>query len=216
MAWSSGKDSALALHVLRAAGRYEVAALLTTVTAGYDRVSMHGVRRELLERQAAAIGLSLDVVSIPQDCSDELYRARMRAAMEKHRAAGVAAVAFGDLFLEDVRAYRLANLAPLGLEAVFPLWGRNTAELAEEFIAAGFRAVVTCVDTRAIAAAFAGREFDRQFLADLPADADPCGEKGEFHSFAYAGPIFRAPLAIRVGAKVLRDGRFQFCDVLPA
>ncbi len=215
LAWSGGKDSALALYVLRQRADVRVAALLTTVTEGYDRVSMHGVRRALLERQAAALGLPLHVVTIPQQASMESYGARMEAALRAWQARGVNACAFGDLFLEDVRAYREANLARIGMKAIFPLWGRDTQELAAWFLALGFRAVVTCVDARRLDPALAGREIDADFLAQLPPHVDPCGENGEFHSFVCAGPIFRQPVPCLRGEVVARDTHFYFCDLLP-
>ncbi|MEW6441965.1 MAG: diphthine--ammonia ligase [bacterium] len=216
LSWSGGKDSALCLHAIRQAGRYEVAALLTTVTEGYQRVSMHGVREELLEDQAASLGVPLDKVPIPMNGSNEEYEGRMKTVLEKWLAAGVARVAFGDIFLEDLRKYREDNLAKLSMQAHFPLWKKDTAELARQFIRLGFRAVVTCVDCRALDRSFAGREIDERFLADLPAGADPCGENGEFHSFVWDGPLFRRPVRLERGQAVLRDERFCFCDLLPA
>ena len=215
MAWSSGKDSAMALHALRQDGQAEVAALLTTVTEDYGRVSMHGVRRELLEAQAQSTGLPLEVVHIPAGCDDATYERRMAAALLRHREAGVGAVAFGDIFLADLRRYREERLAQVGMEAVFPIWRRDTGELARRFIADGFRAVVTCVDGQALDGRFAGRWYDASLLAELPAGVDPCGENGEFHTFACAGPVFRRPIACRLGRTVVRDGRFHFRDVLP-
>jgi len=215
MAWSSGKDGALALHEIRQGGEYEVAALLTTATEGYDRVSMHGVRRELLERQAESIGVPLAIVWIPRECSDEEYAARMRAALEEQAARGVSSVIFGDVFLEDVRQYREDSLAQVGMRAVFPLWQRDTAALARQLIDQGFRAITTCVDSEHLARSFVGREFGDAFLSDLPDGVDRCGENGEFHSFVYDGPIFREPVACTVGQIVLREERFWYCDVVP-
>jgi uncharacterized protein (TIGR00290 family) len=214
LCWSTGKDSAYALHVLRREGRYEVAGLLTTMTEGYDRVSMHGVRRELVLAQAAAAGLPLRIVWIPQNADNAVYEARMAEALAEFKSAGVGGIAFGDLFLEDLKKYREDKLASAGLAAIFPIWKRDTRELSRQMVADGFRAVLTCVDTQKLDARFAGREYDLDLLADLPAGVDPCGENGEFHSFCYAGPIFEQPLAIRRGEIVLRDGRFNFCDVL--
>lgn len=211
--WSGGKDSAMALAELLRAGECEIAALLTTVTEDYDRISMHGVRRALLEAQAASLGLPLHLVRIPAGCSNDLYEARMREAMEHFAAQGIRRVAFGDLFLGDVREYRERNLAKVGMEAIFPLWLRDTRELAQRFIADGFRAVLVCVDPRKLDAAFAGREYDASLLVALPAGVDPCGENGEFHSFVYDGPIFRQPVAITRGETVQRDG-FVFADLL--
>jgi uncharacterized protein (TIGR00290 family) len=214
LCWSSGKDSAYALHVLRREGRYEVVSLLTTMTEGYDRVSMHGVRRELVLAQAAAAGLPLRIVWIPQQADNAIYEARMAEALAEFKSAGVGSIAFGDLFLEDLKKYREDKLAAAGMTAVFPIWKRDTRELARQMVAEGFRAVLTCVDTQKLDARFAGREYDLDLLADLPAGVDPCGENGEFHSFCCAGPIFSHPLDIRRGEVVLRDGRFNFCDVL--
>jgi uncharacterized protein (TIGR00290 family) len=215
MSWSSGKDSALALHSLLHDPRFAVRALLVTVTEGYDRVSMHGVRRELLDRQARALNLPVVRVDIPQDCSNEMYEARMSAALSDPRIADVDHYAFGDLFLEDVRAYREERLGAIHKQCLFPLWGSDTATLAREFIAAGFRALVVCVDTRTLDPAFAGRCFDQDFLRDIPNAVDPCGERGEFHTFVFDGPIFSSPLAIARGEVVVREG-FAFCDVMPA
>jgi uncharacterized protein (TIGR00290 family) len=214
--WSSGKDSALALNEVLKSGAYEVAALLTTVTEDYGRVSMHGVRKELLDRQAHAIGLPLEIVLITKSATNEDYEGGMRAALEKHKSAGVTAVATGDIFLEDLRDYREKNLAAIGMKAVFPIWKKDTAALARYFIKSGFKAVVTCVDTEKLGAEFAGREFDARFVSDLPPCVDPCGENGEFHSFAFAGPIFKVPVLFEKGDTVLRDNRFCFCDLIPA
>jgi uncharacterized protein (TIGR00290 family) len=210
--WSSGKDSAWALHALRAAG-VPVAALAVTVNRAFERVAMHAVRRELVERQAEAAGLPLRVVEIPHPCSNDEYEAAFRAAVEAARGEGVRAMAFGDLFLADVRAYRERLLAGTGVEPLFPLWGRDTAELARAMLAGGLRAVLTCVDPKQLPASFAGRAFDLELLAALPASVDPCGERGEFHTFATDGPMFVRPVAVRVGERVERDG-FVFADLL--
>lgn len=214
LCWSSGKDSAYALHVLRQEGRYEVVSLLTTMTEGYDRVSMHGVRRELVLAQAEAAGLPLRIVWIPQQADNALYEARMAEALAEFESAGVGSIAFGDLFLEDLKKYRQDKLAAAGMAAVFPIWKRDTHQLARQMVAEGFRAVITCVDTEKLDARFAGLDYDLDLLADLPAGVDPCGENGEFHSFCWAGPIYSNPLDIRRGEVVLRDERFNFCDVL--
>jgi uncharacterized protein (TIGR00290 family) len=215
MCWSSGKDSAYAVHVLRSRAEYQLAGLLTTVTKDFDRVSMHGVRRELLERQAKALELPLVVVEIPSPCSNEVYEAEMAKAIDSALDAGVSAMAFGDLFLEDVRAYRERMLARVKLKPVFPLWGRPTHLLAREMIKEGVDATLTCVDPRVLPASFAGRRFDEALLKDLPSGADPCAERGEFHTFCSGGPMFRAPIPIQVGDTLERDG-FIFADVLPA
>jgi len=212
LSWSGGKDSSLALHALRQTPGVEVAGLLTTVTEDYDRISMHGVRRTLLEQQTEAAGLPLHVVSIPRECPNEVYEERMTAVLTGIREAGIRRVAFGDLFLEDIRAYRESRLTGFGMEALFPLWGRDTAELARDFIRLGFEAVLVCVDTEALAPAFAGRSFDEDLLRDLPPGVDPCGENGEFHTFVHAGPVFRAPVPCRRGP-VEDRGRFHFCDL---
>jgi uncharacterized protein (TIGR00290 family) len=212
--WSGGKDSAMALHALHTARECRVTALLTTITEDYDRISMHGVRRELLERQAESLGLPLHPVLIPPQCINATYEARMKEALSLHFARGVRRVAFGDIFLEDLRVYREKNLAQVGMQAVFPIWKRDTRELAREFVRQGFRAVAVCVDPRVLDASFAGRELGASFFADLPSGVDPCGENGEFHTYVFDGPIFKTPIACRVGEKVVRDG-FCFCDLLP-
>ena len=214
LAWSSGKDSAWSLHLLRQRPDVEVVGLLTTVNRVHDRVAMHAVRTALLEAQARAAGLPLFVVPIPSPCSNVEYEEAMGAAIERACAAGVRGVAFGDLFLEDVRRYRERQMAPTGLELLFPLWQRPTAALAREMIAGGLRATLTCVDPRVLPASFAGRPFDASLLADLPPGVDPCGEKGEFHTFAWDGPMFREPVRVRAGEVVERDG-FVFADLLP-
>ena len=215
LAWSSGKDSAFSLHVLRGMEDVEVVALLTTVDETDDRVAMHAVRRTLLEAQAEAAGLPLLIVRIPQACTNDVYEAAMGRALEDAKGRGVSGVAFGDLFLEDIRRYREERMAGTGLRLVFPLWGRPTAALAEEMLDAGLRARVTCVDPRVLPASFAGRELDRLFLADLPPGVDPCGENGEFHTFAWDGPMFGHPVPVRGGEVVSRDG-FVFADLIPA
>lgn len=212
--WSGGKDSAMALHALREANACRITALLTTITGEYDRISMHGVRRVLLERQAESIGLPLHPVLIPPQCINATYEQRMREALEEHFARGVRTVAFGDIFLEDLRAYREKNLERVAMRAIFPIWKRSTRKLAREFVRQGFRAIAVCVDPRVLDASFAGRELDASFFADLPPGVDACGENGEFHTFVFDGPIFKQPVACRAGEKVMRDG-FYFCDLLP-
>ena len=212
LAWSSGKDSAFTLHVLRSQG-VAVVGLLTTINDAFDRVAMHAVRLELLRAQADAVGLPLLEVRIPWPCPNEAYEAAMAAALDAARGRGVTAVAFGDLFLEDVRRYREEKLAPTGLAPLFPLWGRPTRALAEEMVALGQKAVLTCVDPRVAPRELAGRAFDNALLAELPASVDPCGERGEFHSFAWDGPAFRRPVPVRVGEIVERDG-FVFADLV--
>jgi uncharacterized protein (TIGR00290 family) len=212
--WSGGKDSAIALHALQSARGYRVTALLTTVTGEYDRISMHGVRRVLLERQAESIGLPLHAVQIPPQCINAIYEAQMKEALDQHLARGVQRVAFGDIFLEDLRVYRERNLAQLGMEALFPIWKRDTRELARHFLRLRFQAITVCVDPRVLDSSFAGRVLDETFFADLPPGVDPCGENGEFHTFVFDGPIFRTPVPYVVGETVVRDG-FCFCDLLP-
>lgn len=212
LSWSSGKDSAWALHVLEQRHPGCVKALLTTVNQTFDRVAMHAVRRTVLEAQARAAGLPVRFVNIPHPCSNDIYERQMRNAIERAVADGFTHVAFGDLFLEDVRQYRIERLKGSGLDPVFPLWGRPTAELAEEMIASGLRARVACVDTRSLDAAFVGAEFDRDLLEALPPHVDPCGERGEFHTCVYAGPMFRHPLHLAGGETVARD-RFVWMDL---
>jgi uncharacterized protein (TIGR00290 family) len=211
--WSGGKDSAMALHVLQQDPHVRVAALLTTVTEGYDRISMHGVRRELLQQQAQSIGLPLHEVFIPQQCVNSIYEARMEDALRMRLAEGIRRVAFGDIFLEDLRAYREKNLARIGMTALFPLWKRDTRELIVYFHAEGFRSIAVCVDSRVLDPSFAGRELDRAFFEELPPQVDWCGEQGEFHTFAFAGPIFKKAVRFQAGERAERDG-FVFCDLL--
>jgi len=215
MSWSSGKDSALALHVARQELGVDVVALLVTMNADVDRVAMHAVRRTLLDAQAQRLGLPLRIVEIPSPCPNDVYEAQMAAAIAEATGTGVDHVIFGDLFLADIRAYREQALAGSGIAPLFPLWQRPTDRLARTMLATGIRAVLTCVDPTQLSPAFAGRRFDDALLADLPPSADPCGERGEFHTFVYDGPGFSAPIDIDVGDVVERDG-FVFCDVRPA
>lgn len=212
LSWSSGKDSAWCLHELRRESRWEVAGLLVTLNERFGRVAMHAVREGLLEAQADAAGIPLWKIPIPYPCSNGEYEAAMAEAVRHARAEGLSAVAFGDLFLEDVRRYREERMAGTGLEPLFPLWGRPTAELARQMIAGGLRARLTCVDPRHLPPSFAGREFDAALLAELPPNVDPCGERGEFHTFAYDGPMFRRPIPISLVEVVERDG-FVFADL---
>ncbi len=211
LSWSSGKDSAWTLHLLRREPGIEVAGLLTTLNSEFQRVAMHGTRRSVLEAQAEAAQLPLWIVPLPWPCSNEVYEQRMSAACQRAVDEHIDAVAFGDLFLPDVRAYRETQLKPAGLEPLFPLWEISTAALAREMIAGGLRAKLSCVDTKQLAASFAGREFDASLLDDLPRETDPCGERGEFHTCVYDGPMFTAPLRLEAGEVVDRDG-FVFAD----
>jgi uncharacterized protein (TIGR00290 family) len=217
--WSGGKDSAMALHEIRRSDRYQIVALLTTVAEAYKRISHHGVREELLHCQAAAIGVPLDILYLPANsavpCTNAQFEALMERALAKYHAAGVRLVAHGDIFLEDLRAYRERNLARIGMQGVFPLWKQDTTQLMHTFIAAGFKAYLSCVDGAKLGATFAGRPIDLQLLRDLPVGVDPCGEYGEYHSFVHDGPIFRRPVPVRVGEVVLRDNRY-YADLLPA
>jgi len=215
LSWSGGKDSARALYEIQKANSRGVAALITTITEDYDRISMHGVRRALLEQQAEALGLPLKKVFIPKDSTNATYESRMRALLEEGRREGIDTVAFGDIFLEDLKLYREKNLAQIGMKAIFPIWKRDTQELAASFIQLGFKAVVVCVDTNVLDSSFAGRAIDKEFLQDLPANVDPCGENGEFHSFVYDGPNFQQKVGHALG-EVVRKDRFCFCDLLPA
>jgi uncharacterized protein (TIGR00290 family) len=212
--WSGGKDSALALHALLQQNDVRIVALLTTVTEGYDRISMHGVRRELLRRQAESLGLPLHEVFIPPKCGNPIYEARMEEALLSFYKQGIRRVAFGDIFLEDLRIYREKNLARVEMRALFPVWKRDTRDLVGEFQAAGFRAVAVCIDSKVLDPSFAGRELDASFFADLPPGVDPCGENGEFHTFVFDGPIFTRPIDFTLGEVVQRDS-FIFRDLLP-
>jgi len=214
MAWSSGKDAAWALHLTRQSGEMEIVGLLTTVSEAFGRVSMHGVRETLLEAQAAALGLPLHRVFVPTPCPDEVYGVLMRASLAQAAADGVSHIIFGDLFLEDVRAYREARLRDTGMTACFPLWLSDTTALAHQMIEDGLRAVVTCVDPRQAPRDIIGRAYDEELLASLPDSVDPCGENGEFHTFVWDGPMFARPIVVSVGETVERDG-FRFADILP-
>lgn len=215
MSWSSGKDSAYALYQAKKQGEVEVVGLLTTVTENFDRVSMHGVRRRLLKAQAKAANLPLVEVLIPSPCSNEIYLEKMKVALQQAKAEGVEVIIFGDLYLEDIRQYRLDLLKDFELQAYFPLWGKDTTALAHEMIGAGIGAHIACLDPRKLGAEFAGRLFNTALLEALPESVDPCGENGEFHTFVFAGPQFEAPIACEVGEVVERGG-FIFADILPA
>ncbi len=213
--WSGGKDSALALYEILGSGGGGIASLITTVTGEYDRVSMHGVRSSLLEMQADSLGLPLEKVMIPRNASNREYETSLSEALLRHKANGVDSVIYGDIFLEEIRAYREEQLGRLGLGCVFPIWGRDSLSLARTFIERGFKAVVVCVDSTLLGGEFAGREFDGDFIAGLPPGIDPCGENGEFHTFVYDGPVFSRRVGCEKGETVLRDGRFYYCDLVP-
>jgi uncharacterized protein (TIGR00290 family) len=215
-AWSGGKDSAMALHEVLANRQYQVVALLTTVTEDYDRISMHGVRRILLEQQVKSLGIPLEIVLISRQASNEEYETQMSQTLTKYKELGVASVVFGDIFLEDLREYREKNLARLEMKGVFPIWKRDTSELMRAFIVLDFKAVTVCVDTHMLDRRFAVRTIDRQFMYDFPKTADLCGENGEYHSFVYDGPIFKRAVSYTLGERVLRENRFYYCDLIPA
>jgi uncharacterized protein (TIGR00290 family) len=216
VAWSGGKDSALALYEVMNSGSYEVFELLTTVTKDYDRISIHGVRRALLEQQAKALRILLEEMFITKGASDAEYEGELLKTLKRHRNSGVFSIVFGDIFLADVRKYRKQILEKVGMNGIFPLWKKDTKDLARTFINLGFKAIITSVDSNVLGKSFAGREYDEKFLSDyLPANVDPCGENGEFHSFVYDGPIFRERVLFTKGESVLRDNRFYYCDLLP-
>jgi uncharacterized protein (TIGR00290 family) len=213
--WSGGKDSALALHTIKSDNDFEIAALLTTITADYERISMHGVRRTLLEKQAESMGIVLEEISISKKSSNEEYEGKMKDFLLRYKNNGVTSVVFGDIFLEDLKKYRENNLAQIGMKGIFPLWKQNSRLLAKKFINLKFKAIITCVDSKQLDGRFCGREYDDGFLSELPGNVDPCGENGEFHSFVYAGPIFKDDVPFTKGEIVVRDGQFYFCDLLP-
>lgn len=215
LSWSSGKDSAWALHMLRGMSDIEVVGLLTTVNELHQRVAIHAVRLELLERQAEALGLPLQIIDLPSPCTNSQYEAVMGKFVGESKQRGIECMAFGDLFLADIKEYRETKLAGTGITPLFPLWLAPTDRLAKEMISGGLRAVVTCVDPKQLPISFAGREFNQKFLADLPGGVDPCGERGEFHTFAFDGPMFARPVSVELGVVVERDG-FGYADLLPA
>lgn len=215
LSWSGGKDSSLALYELSKSKDFEIVSLLTTLTRDFDRISMHGVRRALLLRQAGMLGLPVEEVWIKKGAPNSEYESQMSAALSKHHSLGIRHVVFGDLFLEDIRRYREEKLSAMEMTGVFPLWKKDTRRLASFFIGQGFKALVCTVDPKALDPSFCGREFDRSFLSDLPGRVDPCGENGEFHTFVYAGPIFEKEIGVKKGEVVLRDGSY-FADIIPA
>lgn len=213
LSWSGGKDSTMSLYELMKQDKYDIT-LLSTITDKFERISMHGVREALIDKQAESLECHLEKVYISPDCTNEEYGKKMEEAMNKYKKLGVTKVAFGDLFLADIRKYREKNLKKAGMEAIFPLWGLNTKELANIFIDLNFKAILTCVDTKVLSGAFAGRFYDKKLLSDLAENIDPCGENGEFHSFVFDGPIFKEKINLTVGEKVLRNERFEFCDLI--
>ena len=215
LTWSAGKDSTLALYYLQNGFHYHIACLLTTITQDYDRISMHGVRSILLDKQVESLGLPLEKVFISKNSSNEKYETQMREKLLFYQHQGISSVAFGDLFLEDIRKYREQNLSKVNMKGVFPLWKKNSHELARQFIELGFKAVIICVDSQSLEKKFVGRYFDPQFLSDLPKNVDPCGENGEFHSFVFDGPIFKKSIRFKIGDIILREKRFYFCDLIP-
>ena len=212
--WSGGKDSAISLYEIQRSQKYEILALLTVITTDYDRVSLHGVPRILIEQQAKSLGLPIEEVFISKDSSNDEYESKMREILNRFKRAGVSSVVFGDVFLEEVRRYRENNLSQVGMKGVFPVWGRSTAELTESFVNLGFQAIVTFIDSKVLGEKFLGRVLDKHFLGELPSNVDPAGENGEFHSFVFDGPIFKERIGYTLGERVLRDS-FYFCDLLP-
>jgi len=212
--WSGGKDSALALHKILNNNKYEVINLITTVTEGYNRISMHGVSIELLEEQVKSIGIPLYKIVIPQQCSNEDYNNSMQKAMDFFLKQDINTVVFGDIFLEEIRNYRIKQLSQVGMKAIFPLWGEKTSEISNEFIEKGFKTIISCVDTRVLDHSFSGRIYDKYFMNDLPSTCDPCGENGEFHSFVYDGPIFSTKISIETGIKTLQNEFFYYTDIV--
>ena len=214
-AWNGGKDSTIALYELQKTHKYEISALLTTVTEDYDRISIHGVRCMLLEQQAKSLGIPLEKVYITKNTSKDEYEEKMKNKLMDYKNRGILSIGFGDIFLEDVRKYREKNLSKIGMKGIFPIWKRDTSKLAHTFIELGFKAIIICVDSNVLDKRFVGKIYDKQFLSELPSGVDLCGENGEFQSFVYDGPIFRERVTFTVGDIVLRDNRFYFCDLLP-
>ncbi|MEE9174771.1 MAG: diphthine--ammonia ligase [Thermodesulfobacteriota bacterium] len=215
ISWSGGKDSSLALYEIQKSRDYEVAALITTITSDYDRVSMHGLRTILLDEQASSLNIPLEKIFISKNASNDEYESRLKEVLLKYKQLGIRDVVFGDLFLEEIKKYREDLLGKIGMECVFPIWKRDTVKLAKKFIELGFKAITVCVDSNVLGKEFAGREFDEHFLDDLPKAIDPCGENGEFHTFVYDGPVFNTPISHELGEIVLKDERFYYCDILP-
>lgn len=213
--WSGGKDSAMALYELQKVKNHEISTLLTTITEDYSRISMHGVRKKLLEQQAKSLGYPLEQIMISKNASNEEYESQLKHVLKKYLKAGVSTVAFGDIFLDDLKKHREKKLAKIGMKAIFPIWKKDTKKLANKFIDLGFKTIITCVDSKILGKKFVGREFNQQFLAQLPYGVDLCGENGEFHSFVYDGPIFKKKILFKKGKIVLRNRRFYYCDLMP-
>lgn len=213
--WSGGKDSALALHNICLKKKVEIVSLLTTITSGYGRISMHGVRQELLEKQATSLGIPLEKIFLQKTFSNKEYESKMGEILEKYSKHGVNLVAFGDIFLENLRKHREKKLATKNMKGLFPLWKKNTLKLARNFINLGFKAIITCVDSKKLGKEFVGKEFNRELLSKLPDNVDPCGENGEFHTFVYNGPLFKKPIRFKKGKIVLKKNRFYYCDLIP-
>ena len=213
VSWSGGKDSSAALYKILQLGEYEVFSLITTITEEYERISIHGVRKELLRRQAVSLGIDLKEIYIPRNCTNKQYESSIESALKKFREIGINTVLFGDIFLEDVRKYRDSFLDKLSMQAIYPLWLRDSNKLAASFINSGFKAVITCVDSTQLGKEFAGREYDKDLLKNLPAKCDPCGENGEFHTFVYDGPIFKSKIDFEVGETIFKDDRFYYTDL---
>jgi len=213
--WSGGKDSALALYEILKTESYNIVSLVTTVTEEYDRISVHGVRNDLLEKQTKSLKLPLHKINNPKNCSNNIYERNLTETLSIYKNKGITEVAFGDIFLEDVKEYRDELLKKMGMKGIYPIWQKNSKELAKVFIESGFRAITTCIDSQQIHKNFAGKEYDQDFLDDLPDTADPCGENGEFHTFVYNGPIFNVKVNFIIGDIVLRDNRFFYCDLIP-
>jgi uncharacterized protein (TIGR00290 family) len=211
--WSGGKDSSLSLYEIQKSGKHEITSLITTVTKEYNRVSMHGLLNLLLEKQSESLNIPVEKVFIPKNASNDEYESKFKEVLLRFKELGINQVVFGDLFLEDIKKYRETLLGQIEMKCLFPIWKLDTAKLAQEFIDMGFKAVIICVDSNVLDGEFAGREFNEQFLNDLPAGIDPCGENGEFHTFTYDGPIFNNPIDHRLGEIVLRDERFYYCDI---
>ncbi len=216
LSWSGGKDSSLVLYQLSNDSNYKIKSLITTVTDNFNRISMHGVRTSLLDRQANSLEINVEKVFISQNCSNEEYESNLEKTLLKYKKTGVRVVAYGDIFLEDIKNYRINHLKKLNMTAIFPIWKENSQKLASKFINLGFKAVVVCVDSKHLNKDYVGKEFDNSFLSELPSQTDPCGENGEFHTFVYDGPIFNSPVSFNIGETVLRDNRFYYCDLVPS